>query len=98
MAEGKKSRKYDRNRPWCQSYRNSGRRERNKVLKILRHIKRYGATDHIAVGVYNRLPMQGKPADARQITPVKSTAKRIPPHVAMGRNRPTLRMLGPATN
>ncbi len=38
---GKKNRKYGRNSTWCESYRARGTRERNKLLKMARHIKQF---------------------------------------------------------
>lgn len=37
----KKSRKHDRNRKWCEAYRNSGTREINKAKKLARHMRRF---------------------------------------------------------
>jgi len=56
---GKKSgknrgRKYDRNRVKCKLYRERGRRERNKIRKLRRHLKRQ-PEDHQAVEVLRSL-------------------------------------------
>lgn len=79
MAEKGKGRKIGRNADWCKAYRASSRRERNKAKKLLRHIGRYGATDHCAVHCYNNLLMTVKPKDRLTITPVKTKCKRIKP-------------------
>lgn len=74
--EGKKHRKYGRNADWCKAYRARGQREKNKIKKVLRHILRYGATDHMAVHYYNNLPhFYDKPVEYRSITPVKREGK-----------------------
>lgn len=39
--KGKKNRKHDRNRKWCESYRARGQREKNKVKKLLKHLNRF---------------------------------------------------------
>lgn len=41
--EGRRCRKYGRNKKWCEAYRASGRQERNRRRRILRHLKRYPA-------------------------------------------------------
>ena len=51
--KGKKTRKYDRNRKWCQSYRNRNQREKNKVKKLRRHLARY-PDDKVAAKVLER--------------------------------------------
>lgn len=38
---GKKNRKYGRNKKWCEVYRMRSQRERNKVRKLARHLKKY---------------------------------------------------------
>jgi len=57
MAAGqsKKSKKHDRNRPWCVAYRSRGQRERNKAVKLLRHLKRHPG-DATAHAVLSALP------------------------------------------
>ena len=50
---GKKQRKYDRNRKWCQSYRNRNQREKNKVKKVRRHLARF-PNDKVAAKVIER--------------------------------------------
>ena len=52
-AGGGKQRKYDRNRKWCESYRNRGQREKNKVKKLRRHLARFPG-DKVAVKVVER--------------------------------------------
>jgi hypothetical protein len=83
----KKSRKHDRNTKWCEAYRNRGQREINKVRKLLRHIRRYGSTDHVAVHCYNNLPMRGKPTTLLTITPIRTAHRRIPPAHPMNPKR-----------
>lgn len=51
--KGKKTRKYDRNRKWCQSYRNRNQREKNKVKKLRRHLVRFPG-DKVAAKVVER--------------------------------------------
>lgn len=41
MSDQKKSSKFGRNKDWCKTYRAMGRREKNKLAKIMRHIKRH---------------------------------------------------------
>lgn len=85
-----KGRKIGRNKKWCEAYRNRHQRERNKVKKLLRHIRRYGTTDHMAVHTYNNLPViDGKPYELLSITPTKSRHKRKAPRVPMRRDVPT---------
>ncbi len=38
----KGNKKHGRNRKWCEMYRASGQREKNKALKQARHERRYG--------------------------------------------------------
>ena len=50
MAEGKKSQKFDRNRPWCKLYRLGNKREASTVHKLLRRLSGvHGLTDGSAV-------------------------------------------------
>ena len=37
----KKHRKHDRNKDFCKAYRNENKREKNKIVKIKRHMKRF---------------------------------------------------------
>lgn len=87
----KSSKKIGRNADWCKAYRMSGTREKNQLRRLLRHTRRYGTTDHMAVHFFNNAPQRvilGLPA----LTPTKSLAKRIAPKVAMDRTRPTPKM------
>jgi hypothetical protein len=45
MADKKqgKNKKYGNNKVWCQVYRATGKRERNKLLKMQRHLRHYPA-------------------------------------------------------
>jgi hypothetical protein len=36
-----KSRKHGNNKAWCTGYKNSNRREKNKVRRINRHLKKF---------------------------------------------------------
>lgn len=38
---GKKQRKYGRNAAYCLAYKNSNRRERNKVKRLKKHLARF---------------------------------------------------------
>lgn len=40
-AKSKKGRKINRNRVWCAVYKASGRRERNKVKRVRKHLVRH---------------------------------------------------------
>lgn len=44
----KKHRKHGRNKLACERYSREKRREKNKVRRISKHIKRYGANDQVA--------------------------------------------------
>ncbi len=39
--KGKKNRKWDRNRVWCEAYRRRGQREKNKAKKLRKHLSRH---------------------------------------------------------
>ena len=39
--KGKKNRKFDRNRIWCQAYKNRGQREKNKLRRLNKHLNRH---------------------------------------------------------
>lgn len=43
----KKRRKYGRNASYCQHYKNSNRRERNKVVKLTKHLAIF-SNDYVA--------------------------------------------------
>ena len=43
----KKQRKWDRNRLFCQGYRNRNQREKNKVRRLNRHLKAF-PSDYVA--------------------------------------------------
>jgi hypothetical protein len=45
--QGKKQRKWDRNRNYCKAYRLSCRREHNKIRRIKKHLVRFPA-DQVA--------------------------------------------------
>jgi len=47
---GKKNRKHGRNKVWCAQYRMRGTRERNKIRKLKRHLKKY-PNDSVAKGL-----------------------------------------------
>ena len=46
---GKKNRKHERNKVWCQAYRARGQREKNKAVGLRKHIARH-PSDYCAVG------------------------------------------------
>lgn len=39
-AKSKKGRKHGRNKLWCTAYRNRGQREKNKVVRLKKHLLR----------------------------------------------------------
>ena len=43
QKSGGGSRKYDRNKVWCQAYRARGQREKNKAVRLSKHIARHPA-------------------------------------------------------
>jgi hypothetical protein len=51
---GKKNRKWNRNKLFCQAYRNENRREKNKARKLLRHLRKH-SNDNVAVGCFDKL-------------------------------------------
>lgn len=53
--KGGGARKYDRNRAWCAAYKSRQQRERNKALKLARHIRRY-PWDQAARDALSKLP------------------------------------------
>lgn len=79
MAASKtqKGRKIGRNKDWCKAYRNSGRRERNKATRLLKHFKRYGTASASAVHCYNNLPLLFRATYLREVTLTKPVGKRI---------------------
>ncbi len=83
MAEKQKSRKIGRNAKMCLAYKNSGRRERNKARRLLRHFKRYGQASACAVHCYNNLPMLAKPASQRTVSLEPAKGKGIAPREKM---------------
>jgi hypothetical protein len=49
MAKGSgKSKKHGNNKIDCQAYRSYGRREKNKKIKLLRHVRATGRNDNSA--------------------------------------------------
>ena len=66
---GKKSRKWGRNRRFCEHYRLANRREHNKALRLLKHLKRF-PSDHGAENVLRGLPMLCQMAAKKKITEV----------------------------
>ena len=40
-VKGGGARKYDRNKAWCLMYRNQQQRERNKAIKLARHLRKF---------------------------------------------------------
>lgn len=53
---GKKSRKWGRNKRFCEHYRLSNRREHNKARRLLKHLRRFPA-DACAQTALEGLPM-----------------------------------------
>lgn len=51
--QSKKQRKVGRNANSCLAYKNSNRRERNKLIRLKKHLKRLGA-DRCAVAAVDR--------------------------------------------
>ncbi len=49
------TKKYDRNKADCAKYSNEGRREKNKAVKIARHLKRV-PWDKVARAAFEALP------------------------------------------
>lgn len=43
QKSGSGARKYDRNKIWCQAYRARGQREKNKAVRLHKHIARHPA-------------------------------------------------------
>mgnify|MGYP001412824509 CR=1 FL=1 len=62
QKSGGGTRKYDRNKVWCQAYRARGQREKNKAVRLRKHIVRHPA-DHCAVDALSRVA----PAMARKL-------------------------------
>lgn len=57
-SKGKKNRKHGRNKESCNLYRQQNRRERNKALRLARHL-RHHPTDQTARAALRGLPMDG---------------------------------------
>lgn len=55
-GQSKKSRKHDRNRVWCQAYRNRAQREKNKAVRLKKHMARHPG-DNCAKGCFDNLPL-----------------------------------------
>jgi len=51
--KGKKQRKVGRNAKYCQFYALTHRREKNKVIRLKKHLK-YFPTDHCAINAMDR--------------------------------------------
>lgn len=77
MSESGKSKKHGRNANWCKAYKLSGRREKNKAKRLLKHIDRYGTADHCAVHRFNNLSLLDRPPEAKaNITPTRGKRKK----------------------
>jgi hypothetical protein len=48
------NRKHDRNKIWCKAYRARGQREKNKAVRLQKHLVRY-PEDRCAVAALNRV-------------------------------------------
>ena len=53
---GKKGRKINRNRLWCESYQRRGQREINKARRLARHLRKY-PDDRTALHCFKNLPI-----------------------------------------
>lgn len=51
--KGKKNRGHGKNRIFCQAYMKSGQREKNKMRKLRKHLKRH-PNDQVAIAVMER--------------------------------------------
>ncbi len=57
--KGGGARKYDRNRVWCKSYRDSGRSEKAKARRLIKHLSK-APWDGCARAAFDRLPITAK--------------------------------------
>jgi len=57
--KGGGARKYDRNRVSCKSYRDAGKAEKSKAMRLLKHIARC-PWDACARSAFDRLPVTAK--------------------------------------
>lgn len=57
MSQGNGGIKYDRNRAWCKSYRLRNQREKNKVVKLVRHLTKVNPFDVYALATLERLKL-----------------------------------------
>ena len=55
-GKGSKGRKLGRNKIKCQVYRTQNRHAKNKLRKLLRHIKQHGSCPEVAAAI-ERLPL-----------------------------------------
>lgn len=93
-GKGGGAKKYGRNAAWCKAYRASARREKNKILRLVKHLKRF-PQDGKAVYVLNNLPYD-KPEGWWKVVAKKSNAKRKAPRIPMrGPHTPKLITLLP---
>ncbi len=53
---GKKNRKYSRNKVWCQAYRARGQREKNKAVRLRKHIARHPSDRCAAAALVRVVP------------------------------------------
>ena len=49
----KKQRKFGRNSVWCAAYKNTNRREKNKMKKLVKHLARFGNDNCAKVALGN---------------------------------------------
>lgn len=62
---GKKNRKVGRNKPWCTAYALRGQREKNKCIRLRRHLARFPndrPAMHLLANNGIRLNQEGKSA------------------------------------
>lgn len=67
--KGKKTRKYDRNRKWCQAYRLRGQREINKAKNLFRAL-RHNSLDKCAEVALEKLPAHNVKKARRELRAV----------------------------
>jgi hypothetical protein len=56
----KKQRKYGRNAAYCLSYKNTNRREKNKIKKLIRHLAKFDNDNCAKVALGNCKVIVGK--------------------------------------
>lgn len=85
-SDGGKSKKIGRNKVRSASYKNSGRREQNKALRVYAHLVRVKFTDQTAVAKFNSFEARWRKAacGTNEVIPVRGTSHlRKPPKIRM---------------